>query len=96
MENIGNIIYNLLKKKGLERRVYEYRVCKVWKDIVGDGIARKVKAVHCKDGILYLYSIDSLLRSEIFNLKKDIIKKINDYFKRKIVKDLRFTYKKEI
>jgi len=96
MENIGEIIYNLLKKKGLERRVYEYRVCKAWKDIVGEGIARRVKAVYCRDGILYLYSTDSLMRSEIYNLRKEIIKKINNFFNRKIVKDLKFTFKREI
>jgi len=96
MENIGEIIYTLFKKEGLERKIYEYRVCKVWKDIVGEGIAKKVKAVYCKDGILYLYSTDSLMRSEIYSLKKEIVKKINSFFNRKIVKDLKFTYKKEI
>lgn len=95
MENLSNILFQFFKKKGLEKRFYEYQVIKEWENIVGEGIALKVKAVNCKDGILYLFSSDSIMRAEIYNLKNEIIKDINKFFKRKIVKDIKFTRRKE-
>ncbi len=95
MENLSNILFQFFKKKGLEKRFYEYQVLKEWDKIVGEGIALKVKAVNCKDGILYLFSSDSIMRTEIYNLKKEIIKEINEFFKKKIVKDIKFTRRKE-
>ncbi|MEO0289651.1 MAG: DUF721 domain-containing protein [candidate division WOR-3 bacterium] len=95
MENLSNILFEFFRKKGLEKRFYEYQVIKEWEKIVGEGIALKVKAVKCKDGILYLFSSDSIMRSEIYNLKKEIIKEINNFFKRKIVKEIKFTRRME-
>ncbi|MEN3043687.1 MAG: DUF721 domain-containing protein [Candidatus Hydrothermales bacterium] len=95
MENLHKILLEFFKSKGLEERFYEYQVIKEWHKIIGEGLAKDVEAVDCKDGILYLFSTDSLLRSEIYSLKREIIKSINRYFNKKIVKDLKFIRRKE-
>ncbi|MEN3045456.1 MAG: DUF721 domain-containing protein [Candidatus Hydrothermales bacterium] len=95
MDNLYKILHEFFKSKGLEGRFYEYQVIKEWHKIIGEGLAKDVEAIDCKNGILYLFSTDSILRSEIYNLKKDIIKSINKYFNKKIVKDLKFVRRKE-
>ncbi len=90
MENLKNILYEIIKKKGLERLFLEHRAVKLWNKIVGKPIADKTDAVDCDDGVLKVFCPDPVWRNELVFLKKDIIKKINKYFGREIIKDIRF------
>jgi predicted nucleic acid-binding Zn ribbon protein len=94
MDKLKDIVERMIKVSGMEEVYLEYRVVRDWKNIVGEGIARNVKAVECREGILKLFCPNAIWRNELIFLKKDIIKKINDFIGKEVVRDIRFTYKR--
>jgi len=59
-----------------------------WKAIMGNSIAKHTSQIYLKKKVLVIHLDSSVLRNELSYAKEKIITKVNEYFKRDVVKEV--------
>ena len=87
---IGQGIISTLDQLGLGKKVKQYEVLDVWKDVVGEQIAQVTTADYFSGGKLFIRVSRSTWRNELTFLKQQLIQKINTAIGEEIVHDIIF------
>lgn len=76
----------------LIKGVKKYRKAKYayWEDVVGEKIGKVAFPVKNKKGVLFVKVEDSVWRFELTRRKQELISKINEFSKKKTLKDIVF------
>lgn len=99
VEQIGNILDRMLKKMkvkdkdrevSLARRLAEEQAVQLWQEVVGADVAAHTKPIGIQNKIFFVKVDSSAWCYELSFFKKDIIKKINERAKMKVIKDVYF------
>ena len=90
MERIRGVLGRVLRNLGIEKKVKEGRVFRVWDKEVGKKIATHTHPLKIKRGKLFVAVTDSSWLQELSFLKEKIIKKINKRMGEEVVKDIFF------
>ena len=85
------IISKTIKKLGLSAAFKKHRLFAGWADIVGPEMARFILPQKLDFGVLYVYAASSAWANNFQYLKMDVLKKINEYAGKALVKDIQFT-----
>ncbi len=85
---IADVLTEMLKSVGLEKALKEYSIISDWKAIVGEKIAGHAEPMEIKDGMLFLKVENSVWRNQLFSLKGEMLKKINQYAGKKIIRSI--------
>ncbi len=88
---VGDILANVMRRMGLEKRLLERRVIEDWPTLAGPDIARFAKAMRVQRGILYLKVESAAWSQELLFLKPQIIERVNERFGSGLVSDIRIT-----
>ncbi len=72
------------------KRIKENNVIEEFENIFPE-LSKTVKPSRVTKGVLYLIVDNSVLRSELYQKKSLIVKKINDFFKQKIIVNIKFS-----
>lgn len=86
--NIGEAINLLLEKSKWKPKVHELRMQQEWEEIVGKTIAKYTRNVILSGEMLTIYSDVAALKQELYFGKPQLIERINEYFKEKVVVDI--------
>ena len=62
-----------------------------WSDIMGEMVARRVRAVYMKDGKLFLHAPDAVWKNEMRMSAPEIIQRVNNYAGGRMVREIAFT-----
>lgn len=88
MQKVSGILQKLLKQYGLEGKMVEYTMSDKWEAIVGKNIA----AHSCPAGIhhkrLYVIVDSPVWLQEMSFYKDDLAEKVNNYYGKKIIKEV--------
>jgi predicted nucleic acid-binding Zn ribbon protein len=87
---IGGAIASTLDQLGLDKKVKQYEVLDVWKEIVGEQIAQVTTADYFSGGKLFIRVSRSTWRNELTFLKQQLIEKVNTAMGEEIVHDIIF------
>lgn len=93
---VGNVINDLCRSWGIEKRLKEYNAISQWPQIVGDRIAKEARPLYVKGGKLFLYVEKAVWRNELTFMKKDIIQKMNRAVGAPLIRDIVFSTKKGV
>lgn len=77
IQSLGSAIKDFLKEKKYDQKIAEMEVVNSWEEIIGKPIARATSSICIKDGTLYIYLNSSIVRNELFMMRNDIIRVIN-------------------
>jgi hypothetical protein len=77
-KTLKDLIGEMLKNSGMDRRFNELDVIQCYKKAVGDIIAKKTKEVYLKNRTLVIKMDSGALKQEMFFEKKKILHLIND------------------
>jgi predicted nucleic acid-binding Zn ribbon protein len=86
--SIGEAINLLLERSKWKPKVTELRMRQEWEEIVGKTISRYTRNLMLNDTTLTIYSDVAALKQELYYGKQQLIERINDYFKERIVTDI--------
>ena len=85
---------DFMKYIGLDARMHELKILQVWKECVGETIAKYSKPVEIRKNKLLISVENSVWRYELSSRKTEIIQKLNENLKsskgRKIIKEIVF------
>lgn len=94
-QSVGTILPRALKNL-IKTPEYKLHLIKFyWEDIVGKDIADHAEPRNFAFGILYIGTSSSVWANNLLYMKFDIINKINNALKYKLVKNINFTYGKK-
>ncbi len=85
----GTVLQEYLREVGWEKPLLEKKVVDMWPTLMGELVARFTKKVELKNGVLMVYLTSAPLRQELFLVRFELVKKLNDAVGSEIVKDVR-------
>lgn len=85
---LGDAISQIFKEEKLDEKYSIFAIRNGWESIVGKTIANHTTQINYIHGMLYV-SIDSaVIRNELSYAKEDIVKKVNHFCGKRLIKDL--------
>jgi len=90
LKSVKKVLDALLKSYGIDTKIKNYQVLENFSEIVGENIAKHAKAERIESGKLFLSVTSGVWRQELSFRKEEMIKKINNYYRQEIVKDIIF------
>lgn len=87
-KSIGQVIEQFIRSEGLEDGLLRVRIFEAWDIVVGENAARYTSKKFFKDGKLFCSIGSSVLRSQIYFQKEEILKQINSLLSADYVSDI--------
>ena len=85
---MGSAIKSFLKESKFDRKLAEVDTVGSWELIIGKPIARATSSIYIKNETLYIHLNSSIVRNELFMMRNDIIRAMNNHAGRAIVKEI--------
>lgn len=90
MEKIKDVLWHVLKKNNMERKLKEAMIFVRYDDIVGEKIARVSKPIFFRGDTLFIGVKNSVWAHQLLFFKTEIMEKINSFLATPLVRDIRF------
>ena len=85
---IREILNEFLRENKLDSRLKERNLVESWEELMGRTISRATKNIYIKDRKLFVVISSSVIRNELYMLKQEIVKKLNQRVGEEIITDL--------
>jgi hypothetical protein len=90
VQSIGEVLFSILKKKGMTSKIEENAILKLWPKAVGQQIASKTQPDSLRNGTLFVKTISSVWVQQLHFIKEEIRGKLNDLAGKSAIKEIRF------
>lgn len=91
LQSIGDILFSVLKRRGLGTKLEENKLFKLWPQAVGTKIAAQTKPESLRAGTLFVRTTSSVWVQQLHFMKEDIRRSINELAGKTPVQDIHFT-----
>ena len=88
--SIQDAVKQFTQKPRIRNGINTAKIQIFWHEIVDAFIAKNTDKVEIINQTLYIYTSVAALKNELFIEKKNIIQKVNDFFKEIVIKEIRF------
>ena len=86
IHSLGSAIKSFLKESKFDRKLAEVDAVGSWEAIIGKPIARATTSIYIKNETLYIHLSSSIVRNELFMMRNDILRAVNNHAGTPIVK----------
>lgn len=86
--SIGDAINQLLERSHWKPKIIALRMRDEWETITGKAIAKYTRSVNMDGKTLYIYTDVAALKQELQYGKEQLIVRINEYFKERVVENI--------
>ena len=86
---IGDVIAEYLRESGLEKPLLEREVVASWGELMGEMTARLTRSVELKDGVLRVRLSSAALKAQLFECRRELVRKLNEHVGCEVVKEVR-------
>lgn len=90
LQSIGEVLFSVLKKKGIPSKIEENALLKLWPKAVGPQIASKTQPDCLRNGTLFVKTISSVWVQQLHFIKEEIRSKLNELSGKSAIKEIRF------
>ena len=87
--NITEAIVGFLRESGLEQSVLEVQMEELWPSVMGDTVAKLTRSVEVKDGMLIVHVNSAALKTQLFENRFELVRKLNEAVGAEVIKDCR-------
>jgi len=94
-KKVGDILPEVFRDLGLEEKLEEVELARLWADVVGDRIAAVSRPGRVRDGVLLVEVDTSSWMQELSFRKRQIMDLVRKRFSRLDVKDIHFRLNRE-
>ena len=84
-QSLGEVITEYIEALKLKGKFQEVQIVKYWEELMGKTIMRSTSEIFIQNKVLYVHMNSSVIRHELFMMRKEIVKKINERAGQKIV-----------
>lgn len=86
---IGELLADFIHGSALEQPLLERKIVALWSTVLGNTLAHMTTDVEVKNGVLYVRVHSAALRTQLFDIRFDLVRKLNDAVGAKVLKDIR-------
>lgn len=86
---IGELLADFIHGSELERPLLERKVLALLPEVLGKTVVQYMGDSEVKNGVLYVHIRSAALRSQLFDVRFDLLRKLNDAAGAKVLKDIR-------
>jgi hypothetical protein len=72
----------------LKQKLLEIRIQRAWGEVLGATVLHSTRNLYVKNGVLYVSVNSSVLRSELLLNRERIVKKLNEYARAEVIRDV--------
>lgn len=87
---VGEVLFTILKKKGLASKIEENALLKKWPEIVGPQIASQTQPDSLRNGTLFVKTVSSVWVQQLHFIKGEILDKLNQFSGKSAIREIRF------
>jgi len=87
--SITDALVSYLRESGLEQSVLEVQVEEAWPQVMGDVVTRLTRSVEVKNGVLIVHVNSAALKTQLFENRFELVRKLNDAVGAIVIKDCR-------
>lgn len=85
---INEVLKEFLRENNLDVRLKERELVESWEEMVGRTINRATKNIYIRDRKLFVVLSSSVVRNELYMLKDEIVRKLNERIGKQIITEL--------
>ena len=89
-EKIDSLIKGYIKENQLEQKLGEVDIISSWENLLGKTVARYTEHLNITNKTLFVKISSSVVRNELFMMKEEIRKRLNDKSGQEIIKEIVF------
>lgn len=86
---IGDALISYLRESGLEQSVLDVQIEEVWPRVMGDVVNQLTRKVEVKDGVLYVRVNSAALKTQLFENRFELVRKLNEAVGAEAIRDCR-------
>ena len=86
--SVGNLIQSILRQRGLDGKLREYRAWQIWDEVVGPQIAARARPIRIREGILEVRVDQPVWMQQLQLMKPKILARLNERLEGAALKDL--------
>jgi predicted nucleic acid-binding Zn ribbon protein len=86
---IGELLADFIHGSELEQPLLERKIVALWPMVLGATVAQMTGEVEVKNGVLYVHVYSAALRSQLFDIRHDLVRKLNEAAGANVLKDIR-------
>ncbi|MCR5533509.1 MAG: DUF721 domain-containing protein [Paludibacteraceae bacterium] len=87
--NLGDALVACLRENGLEQSVLEVQIEELWPQVMGSTVAGLTRSVEVKNGLLYVHVSSAALKTQLFENRFELVRKLNEAVGAQAIKDCR-------
>ncbi len=85
---INEVLKEFLRENNIDVRLKERELVESWEEMVGRTINRATKNIYIRDRKLFVVLSSSVVRNELYMLKDEIVRKLNERIGEQIITEL--------
>jgi predicted nucleic acid-binding Zn ribbon protein len=90
LQSIGDVLFPILKKRGMTSKIEENSIRKLWPKAVGPQIASQTQPDSLRNGTLFVKTVSSVWVQQLHFMKEEILGKLNKIAGKSPIKEMRF------
>ena len=87
--SISDALIEFLRESGLEQSVLDVQIEEVWPRVMGETVRKLTRSVEVRDGVLYVHVNSAALKTQLFENRFELVKKLNDAVGAPAIRDCR-------
>ena len=89
-QSLGEILKEYIRESRMERKLKEVDVVQGWEDLLGKTIAHYTRNIYIRNKVLYVDISSSVVKNELFMMREEIKRKINEKGGEELIKRIVF------
>lgn len=87
--SIGELLADFIHGSVLETPLLERKVVELWPQVLGPTVAQLTGQMEVKNGVLLVHIRSAALRSQLFEVRHEVVRKLNEAAHADVLKDIR-------
>jgi len=89
-QSLSDVLKEYIKQNQMDQKLKEVDVVQGWENLLGKTIAHYTKNIYIRYGILYVEISSSVVKNELFMMREEIVRKINENAGKNVVSKIIF------
>ena len=87
--SISQALVAYIRESGLEQSVLDVQIEEVWPKVMGETVRKLTRSVEVRDGVLFVRVNSAALKTQLFENRFELIRKLNEAVCAPALKDCR-------